>query len=157
MIDVVARFLRAVKSRAEDATGLTLPHAVAGRPVRFHSRDEKRNAQALVDLEEAYGIAGFTQVEFLYEPEAAALAAGALSPGTLGLIVDIGGGTSDFSVFAREGDTTKILASHGVRVGGTDFDKSVSLAHVMPLLGRGADIRNDIGDGTLYCPERHLQ
>lgn len=152
LIDAVARFLRTVRERAETATGLTLNHAVSGRPVQFHSRDMARNAQAEVDLAEAYERAGFKSVQFIYEPEAAALAAGPLAPNALGLIVDIGGGTSDFSVFARDGDATRIIASHGVRVGGTDFDKSISLAHVMPLLGRGAEIQNDMGSGTYTAP-----
>lgn len=152
LIDVVARFLQTIRERADLATGLTLRHAVSGRPVQFHSRDMARNAQAQVDLAEAYALAGFDTVSFMYEPEAAALAAGALAPGTLGLIVDIGGGTSDFSIFTRQDETTQILASHGVRVGGTDFDKAISLARVMPLLGRGAEIRNDIGSGTYTAP-----
>lgn len=150
LIEVVARFLRTIRERAETATGLTLKHAVSGRPVMFHSKDAVRNAQALVDLREAYAIAGFESVDFLYEPEAAALAAGQMSG--LGLIVDIGGGTSDFSIFTRENDTTKVLASHGVRIGGTDFDKSISLSRVMPLLGRGAEIRIDMGAGTYIAP-----
>jgi hypothetical chaperone protein len=150
LIEVVARFLRTIRERGEAATGLTLKHAVSGRPVLFHSKDAARNDQALIDLQEAYHIAGFESVEFLFEPEAAALAAGTMAG--LGLIVDIGGGTSDFSVFTREGDTTKIIASHGVRVGGTDFDKSISLARVMPLLGRGAEVRNDMGAGTYLAP-----
>ncbi|MEL6639900.1 MAG: Hsp70 family protein [Pseudomonadota bacterium] len=152
LIEVVARFLRRVKTQAEQATGLTITHAVAGRPVKFHSRDAERNDRALVDLTEAYQIAGFEDVTFMYEPEAAALAAGALEPGQLGLIVDIGGGTSDFSVFEQVDGETIIRASNGVRVGGTDFDKAVSLAHVMPLLGREAEIRNDIGEGTYAAP-----
>ena len=152
LIEVVARFLRTVRERAETVTGLTFRHAMSGRPVHFHSTDHARDQQALVDLKEAYRFAGFDSVDFLFEPEAAALAAGALDAGTLGLIVDIGGGTSDFSIFERTGDETRIIASHGVRVGGTDFDKSISLAHVMPLLGRGADIRNDMGAGTYTAP-----
>lgn len=152
LLAAVSRFLRTIRDRAEDATGLTLEHAVSGRPVQFHSKDMARNAQAEVDLAEAYEMAGFKSVQFMYEPEAAALAAGPLAHGALGLIVDIGGGTSDFSVFTRDANKTRIIASHGVRVGGTDFDKSVSLAHVMPLLGRGGEIRNDMGSGTYTAP-----
>lgn len=152
LIEVVARFLRTVKERAEAQTGLTFDHALSGRPVRFHSKDAARNAQAEIDLADAYALAGFKSVKFMYEPEAAALAAGALTPGTLGLIVDIGGGTSDFSVFEPNQNTVRINASYGVRVGGTDFDKSISLARVMPLLGRGAEIRNDMGPGTYLAP-----
>ena len=60
------------------------------------------------------------------------------------LIADIGGGTSDFSVVrigpqrrGRIDRTGDILATAGVRIGGTDFDSALSLAAVMPLLGLG--------------------
>ncbi|WP_106357597.1 Hsp70 family protein [Yoonia maritima] len=152
LIEVVARFLRMIRERAEAATGQTYDVALSGRPVRFHSSDDARNAQAEVDLREAYMIAGFKDVHFMYEPEAAALASGPLDAGTLGLIVDIGGGTSDFSVFERDGDNTRVIASHGVRVGGTDFDRAISIDQVMPLLGRGAEVRNAMGSGRHIAP-----
>lgn len=152
LIEAIARFLTMIHTRAEALTGQPFTHALSGRPVRFHSPDDARNAQAEVDLREAYMIAGFKDVRFMYEPEAAALAAGPLPAGKLGLIVDIGGGTSDFSVFSRDGLDTRIITSHGVRVGGTDFDRAISLARVMPLLGRGAVIRNEMGSGTHTAP-----
>ncbi len=152
LIEVVARFLRMLRERAEAETGQTYDVALSGRPVRFHSTDAARNAQAEVDLREAYLIAGYRDVSFMYEPEAAALASGPLDKGALGLIVDIGGGTSDFSLFERDGGTTRIIASHGVRVGGTDFDRSISIAEVMPLLGRGAEVRNTLGPGRHIAP-----
>ncbi len=152
LIEVVARFLQMIRERAEAETGETYNRAISGRPVRFHSSDDARNAQAEVDLREAYMVAGFDSVDFMFEPEAAALASGPLRRDQLGLIVDIGGGTSDFSIFAREGETTRIIASHGVRVGGTDFDRAISIAHVMPLLGRGAEVRNTLGNGRHVAP-----
>ncbi|WP_342077315.1 Hsp70 family protein [Yoonia sp. SS1-5] len=152
LIEVVARFLSMIRDRAEAATGETYQTALSGRPVRFHSSDTARNTQAELDLREAYMVAGFDDVSFMYEPEAAALASGQLDKNALGLIVDIGGGTSDFSVFERDGDATRIIASHGVRVGGTDFDRAISIAEVMPLLGRGGEIRNAIGSGTHLAP-----
>ena len=61
------------------------------------------------------------------------------------LVVDIGGGTSDFTLIRvgpeRAGRAERrddILASGGVHIGGTDFDKSLSLASVMPMLGLGS-------------------
>ena len=152
LIEAVARFLRTVRERAESGTGLQFRHAVSGRPVLFHSSNPERNAQAQIDLAEAYALAGFETVTFFPEPEAAALAAGGAEDGSLGLIVDIGGGTSDFSIFERAHEDIRVIASNGVRVGGTDFDKAISLAHIMPLLGRGAPIRNDMGPGTYTAP-----
>lgn len=153
-IDIVARFLAEIKARAEAATGKTFDRAISGRPVRFHSEDEARNAQALVDLTESYGRAGFSDVTFLNEPEAAAMAnRDVLAPGDLGLIVDIGGGTSDFTLFRQKGDQEiDILGSYGVRVGGTDFDRRLSIARVMPQLGMGSDIRHAFGDDTHIAP-----
>ena len=152
LIHAIARFLAMIRERAEATTGMPFTHALSGRPVRFHSTNDARNAQAEVDLREAYIIAGFDHVDFMYEPEAAALASGPLPHGKLGLIIDIGGGTSDFSIFERNDAHTRIITSHGVRVGGTDFDKAISLAQVMPLLGRGCAIRNEMGSGTHTAP-----
>jgi hypothetical chaperone protein len=152
LLEVVARFLAMIRARAEAETGQSYDHALSGRPVRFHSGDPARDAQAALDLREAYLLAGFRDVTFMNEPEAAALAAGPLDKGALGLVVDIGGGTSDFTIFERDADATRIITSHGVRVGGTDFDRALSLAQVMPLLGRGAEIGNAIGDGRHVAP-----
>lgn len=152
LIEVVGGFLAEVKARAENATGRTFDTALSGRPVHFHSSDAKRDARALDDLTECYRLAGFRDVRFMFEPEAAAIGHGALATGRLGLIVDIGGGTSDFTVFRGQADGIDILASHGVRIGGTDFDRALSIAHVMPLLGLGAPIRFAFGDKTHPAP-----
>ncbi len=151
-IDIVARFLARVKQGAEKSTGETYDRALSGRPVRFHA-DDARNAQAEVDLREAYLRAGFSDVAFMYEPEAAALANRALlDEGDLGLIVDIGGGTSDFTLFRNKADSIDISASHGVRLGGTDFDRTLSIETVMPLFGRGSAIRHAFGTETHVAP-----
>src|SRR5690606_27545455 len=67
------------------------------------------------------------------------------------LIADIGGGTSDFSLVrlsperARKDDRREdILANAGVHIGGTDFDKYLSLASAMPLLGLGSRLANGL-------------
>ncbi|MGV6847612.1 MAG: Hsp70 family protein [Marinibacterium sp.] len=153
LMDIIAAFLGEVKARAETATGQTFTHALSGRPVRFHSRDGDRNDRAEDDLRACYLAAGFEDVRFLVEPEAA-LRATPPAPG-LGLIVDIGGGTSDFTAFDCAPDgTVRILASHGVRLGGTDFDRWISLGHVMPELGRGSLTRAPLGGEALPAPNR---
>ncbi len=153
-VDIIAKFLATLKSRAEAASGHEFSHALSGRPVHFHSDDPKKDKQAEADLRACYLKAGFKDVRFMYEPEAAALANNShLAKGALGLIVDIGGGTSDFSLFRLDGSqNVQVIASHGVRVGGTDFDRKLSLEHVMPLLGKGSDIRDIFGDNTSRAP-----
>ncbi|MGJ8627128.1 MAG: Hsp70 family protein [Sulfitobacter sp.] len=154
-IAIVGQFLAEIKARAESSTGTRFDRALSGRPVKFHSADPARNTQALVDLTECYHAAGFKDVRFMAEPEAAALANRAyLNPGDLGLIVDIGGGTSDFTLFRQQGETDiDILASNGRRLGGTDFDRELSLTHVMPHLGMGSDIRHMFGGDTHVAPQ----
>jgi hypothetical chaperone protein len=89
----------------------------------------------------------------MYEPEAAALASyGSAVSGEIGLIVDIGGGTSDFSVFRMAGTEVEILASHGIRLGGTNFDHAVSMSHVMQHLGYGGLLNRSLGEGQLPIP-----
>lgn len=151
LADVTTAFLSELRQRAEAATGLSFRHALSGRPVHFHSANPAKDAQAEADLRACYHAAGFEDVAFLSEPEAAALACHRPGAG-LGLIVDIGGGTSDFSVFRSTGGRPDILASHGIRLGGTDFDQAVSLSHAMPLLGLGGQLRRHLGGDLLPVP-----
>ncbi|MEN9061146.1 Hsp70 family protein [Ponticoccus litoralis] len=154
LIEVIARFLTEIRQRAEAHTGMRFDTALSGRPVRFHSASAERHAQALEDLREAYLMAGFKAVDFLPEPEAAALAVD--GAGRM-LIVDIGGGTSDFTLCDRVGDRTEVLASTGLRLGGTDFDKALSLAHAMPLLGYESEIGAELGSRTHTAPRALFQ
>lgn len=150
---VITEFLTELRERSEKFTGLRFRRALSGRPVHFHTADPAKDAQAENDLRDCYLAAGFEQVTFLAEPEAAAMASHRMGPeGDIGLIVDIGGGTSDFSVFRSAGTRADILASHGIRLGGTDFDHAVSLARAMPLLGLGGQLRRHMGPGLLPVP-----
>ena len=141
--DVVVGYLRHLKHCAEQEAGRSLPRVVLGRPVFFVDDDAQRDAQAQAALEAAARSVGFTEVEFQYEPIAAALDYEARAPREqLVLVADIGGGTSDFSVVrvgpSRRGRLQRrddILASHGVHLAGTDFDRRVELAAILPLLG----------------------
>lgn len=151
--DIISEFLSELKTRAEQSEGVSFDYAISGRPVYFHSADAARNEKAEQDLRESYKRAGFKSVEFMFEPEAAALAAHASSTnkGGLGLIVDIGGGTSDYCLFEST-EKINILASHGVRLGGTNFDKILSLDYFMPLLGKGAQLKKIMSEGVVTAP-----
>lgn len=153
LADVIAQFLTELRERAETATGRRFRRALSGRPVRFHTRDPEKDALAEADLRACYLAAGFEEVAFLAEPEAAAIAShGMGAADKTGLIVDIGGGTSDFSVFRSDGPRLEILANHGIRLGGVDFDHAISMAHAMPLLGLGSQLRREMGEGLLPAP-----
>ncbi|QRZ15839.1 Hsp70 family protein [Paracoccus methylovorus] len=153
LAEIVTAFLVTLRERAETVTGRGFHRVLSGRPVHFHSNDPTRDAQAEADLRGCYLAAGFDEVAFLAEPEAAALASHGLGrAGEIGLIVDIGGGTSDFSVFRSGNEGLEILANHGIRLGGTDFDQQISLNHAMPALGHGGKLRRVMGPGLLPVP-----
>ncbi|MFK7763852.1 MAG: Hsp70 family protein [Roseobacter sp.] len=152
-VEVIARFLKQIKTCAETETGLAFENALSGRPVVFHGVDDPREEQAQKDLCACYLAAGFKDVSFMPEPEAAAIASGALEQSRgVGLIVDIGGGTSDFSLFETLEGGVQILANHGVRIGGTDFDRSINIDRVMPYLGKDTRLNKVMGAGTAPVP-----
>jgi hypothetical chaperone protein len=147
--DVVTGYLRHLKARAEAQAGHSLSRVVLGRPVHFVDDDAARDAQAQAALHAAAQQVGFREIEFQYEPIAAALDFEQhTTQETRVLVADIGGGTSDFSLVrvgpgraARSmlaGQPQRrddILANHGVHIAGTDFDRRVELAAILPLLG----------------------
>jgi len=145
-IDIVATYLRHLKKCAEAAAGAPIDRTVIGRPVYFVDDDAERDARAEAALRSAATSAGFREVVFQFEPIAAAFDhEQAVTREENVLVADIGGGTSDFSLVRvgperkrrvdRKGD---ILANHGVHVAGTDFDRRIELASILPLLGYGA-------------------
>ncbi|MGA1859632.1 Hsp70 family protein [Azospirillum sp. 11R-A] len=146
---VIGTFLDLVKKRAEDALGEELGDVVVGRPVHFVDGDPAGDAAAEETLGRIAQAAGFRNVSFQFEPIAAALDYEQQVAGEeLALIADIGGGTSDFSVVRigpdRRGKADRagdILANDGIRVGGTDFDRDLSLATAMPELGLGSAMK----------------
>ena len=142
---VLAAFLRHMKTTAESQLHQELTKVVLGRPVFFvdHNPDADREAEGTMrsiaeDL-------GFKDVEFEYEPVAAARDfQQQATREEIALIIDIGGGTSDFTILKvapasqtmQSGNSRdQILANTGVHVGGTDFDRWLSLARIMPLMG----------------------
>ena len=163
-LDVVATYLAHLRRCAERAVGAPISRAVIGRPVFFVDDDAERDARAEAALRTAAGRAGFRSVEFQYEPIAAAFD---YEQGTTGdenvLVADIGGGTSDFSLVrvgpkrARRSDRkADILANHGVHVAGTDFDRRLELATIMPLLGYGAFGPGEFGRAAGSAPPREV-
>jgi hypothetical chaperone protein len=141
--DVVTGYLRRLKGLAEAEAGHELKRVVLGRPVFFVDDEPARDAQAQAALQAAAHEVGFAEVHFQYEPIAAALDhESKIDHEQLVLVADIGGGTSDFSLVrvgpSRHGRAERrddILGNHGVHLAGTDFDRHVELASILPLLG----------------------
>jgi hypothetical chaperone protein len=140
---IIARFLAELRGRAGRHLGAEPRRAVIGRPVHFVDGDAARDRRAQAALAQAAASAGFDEVSFELEPIAAALDyERRIAREALVLVVDIGGGTSDFTLVRlgpgrmRQADRSgDILATAGVHIGGTDYDQKLNLRQVMPLLG----------------------
>ena len=158
--NVIGYYLGAVKRRAEQAAGRELRDVVHGRPVHFVDNSDDADRKAEQTLREIAREVGFDDVTFQFEPIAAALDyERQIATEEVALIADIGGGTSDFSIVRlgpqRHGKadrTADILANDGVRIGGTDFDRQLSLGVVMPLFGFGSAMKR----AALEVPSRYF-
>lgn len=154
--NILAQFIGYLKSAAEKTVGQEINAVVMGRPVRFRDNDPQGDRRAEAELEAIARSVGFKQIVFQYEPIAAAFAhESGVSGEKLACVVDIGGGTSDFSIIrvgaslsAKTDRSDDILASGGIRIGGNDFDKNLSIAAFMPELG----LRTAFGSKNLPVP-----
>lgn len=141
--EIIGFFIGHLKKQLEQDAGGPVERVVLGRPVQFVDDDAQADAKAQAELEKAARTQGFKHIAFQFEPIAAALDYEQnVSREELALIVDMGGGTSDFSVVRVSPERARsvvrkddILANRGVHIGGTDFDRLLSIAHVMPELG----------------------
>ncbi|MBB1607462.1 MULTISPECIES: Hsp70 family protein [unclassified Pseudomonas] len=156
--DLLGLFIGELKKRAEVVAGREFEAVVLGRPVFFVDDDPEADREAQDTLVAVARKLGFKDISFQYEPLAAAFDyERGIQHEELVLIVDIGGGTSDFSLVRlaperreqaeRQAD---ILATGGVHIGGTDFDKQLSLQGVMPLFGYGSRMKSDALMPTSY-------
>lgn len=144
---VCSLMLTHIHRQADQQSQQQAEFAVIGRPIHFQGIDgSDGDARAEALLRTAAAQAGFREVQFAYEPVAAAVEyERTLNSEQLVLVVDIGGGTSDISLIrlgpghARQADRSNDLLSHaGRRLGGVDMDIKLAIYGLMPLLGRGS-------------------
>lgn len=134
---IIGLFISEAKKRAEQYCGHEISDVVLGRPVRFNDNDDELDAQAENLLRKEAANQGFKNIEFQLEPIAAAktFQSNHHIEGNL-LIVDIGGGTSDFTVLSSDATQgNQILGTSGIHLGGTNLDQVLALKKIMPELG----------------------
>ncbi len=154
--NILAQYIKFMKEKAENFVHENIEKVVMGRPVHFRDNDKKGDIEAEKQLKDVAEKAGFKEIYFQYEPIAAAYAHEENIKGEkLACVIDIGGGTSDFSII-RLGEKLKskknryddILADSGIRIGGNDFDKDLSIKSFMPELG----MHTTYGKKNLFVP-----
>ncbi|MEO8753614.1 MAG: Hsp70 family protein [Casimicrobiaceae bacterium] len=141
--DIVTLYLRTLRARAVEQTGSALDGVVLGRPVRFVDDDAQQDRDAQATLADCARAAGFRDVAFQLEPIAAAFDyERTIEREEAVLVIDVGGGTADFTVIRlsparrlRAQRTQDVLANDGIHIAGTDFDSRLNLAWAMPALG----------------------
>jgi hypothetical chaperone protein len=154
--EIIGTYVGELKRRAEAELGQELTQVVMGRPVQFVDGDAAADRAAQGQLEAAVRAQGFRHIAFQFEPIAAALDyERQVTDEKLALIVDLGGGTSDFSLVRVSPDraskpdrSADILATAGVHIGGTDFDRLLAMSRIMPQLGLGSRTK----DGKRHLP-----
>lgn len=147
--EIIADFIKFLRTSATRELGREPVSVVMGRPAFFVDDDAEADDKAEAQLEAAARAAGFENIAFQFEPIAAALHyEKSVTEEEIALVADIGGGTSDFSVLrvsprlAMKPDRRDdILGYNGVHIGGTDFDRLLSLATLMPFLGLGSKLK----------------
>ncbi|WP_423679863.1 Hsp70 family protein [Undibacterium sp. WLHG33] len=156
--DLLSQFIGELKKRAEHSARQAFEHAVFGRPVHFIDDNPQADQIAQNTLKDIAHAVGFKEVHFQFEPIAAAFDyESRIEKEELVLIADIGGGTSDFSLVRLAPERAHlldrrddILGNGGIHIGGTDFDKYLSLTHIMPMLGLGGRLGNQTDVPSSY-------
>jgi len=134
--DLIRIFLIALKKRAEEMLGAEISGATIGRPVKF-STSLAQDELAEDTLRSAALGAGFSEVDFEFEPlAAAAFFEKTLSRPKNALVFDFGGGTLDIAIL-RLGDAhqREVFASNGIDLAGSDFDRMMIEKRLLPSFG----------------------
>jgi hypothetical chaperone protein len=136
--EIVAAYLGELKRRAEKLLGDEIAAVTLGRPVQFSPKPEQ-DRLAEETLRQAALSVGFPQVDFEYEPVAAALFyERTLTRPQNALIFDFGGGTLDITILRLgDSDNRPVYANRGIGIAGSDFDRTIIQKRMLPHFGWG--------------------
>ena len=139
LVALITPLLLRIRQSIEADVG-SVSGANLGYPVNFEGRDAFSNQLALSRLGEAFGYAGVKEQHFYPEPIAAAVSflhSNADAQGETLLCLDFGGGTLDFCVLRRQGQSFSVVATHGIGLGGDHLDQILFRDLLFPELGKG--------------------
>ncbi len=146
--EIIQVYLKELKQRAEKILDEPITSVTLGRPVKFFDDAEKDRKSENI-LKEAALSAGFEQVDFEFEPVAAAYYyEKSLTLPQNVLIFDFGGGTLDITIM-RLGDPgqRKVYATGGIGIAGSDFDRAIIQKRMLAHFGKGEpDLGVEIND-----------
>jgi hypothetical chaperone protein len=157
---MVGIFLLELKKRAEKFLNTKIDKAVIGRPARY-SMDPVADSFALHRMQKAANFAGFTDVQFVPEPLAAAFDyRRLLKSEKIVLIGDFGGGTSDFTLIRLRPESFSqedVLSIDGCPLAGDALD-SVFMSHRLnEYFGAKSQYRLPLSSNHLTMPPGVIQ
>ena len=139
--ELIAIYLRELRSRIEAQLGQAVDGVVLGRPVHFvgggQPQDDRRAEERLCSAAQR---AGFHKIAFELEPVAAALHYEQTVAVPQNVVVfDFGGGTLDITV-VRVGEPGRrhVYATGGLGIAGDDFDRRIIEGVMLDHFGRGS-------------------
>lgn len=147
--ELIALVLGHIRERAEEYLGEAVRAAVIGRPVHYAPREARPDATpeevdrtAHERMLAAARMAGFSHAALEFEPVAAARHFRTmLSTGSQALVFDFGGGTLDLTLAQEAGEgPLEIKATHGIPLGGDDFDSAIMEHSLLKHFGQGSTL-----------------
>jgi hypothetical chaperone protein len=153
--NMIGLFLLELKKRAEKHLGTPITKAVIGKPARY-SMDDVADEFALYRMRKAAEYAGFTEVNFVPEPLAAALDfKRQIHEDKMILIGDFGGGTSDFTIMKitpSEFKKSDVLAVDGCPLAGDALDSLFMQNRLNASFGANTQYRMPMSENLLKMP-----
>lgn len=156
--ELVGIFLREMRERANRHFDADVRRVMLGRPARF-SLDAEEDRLAEERLAGAARFAGFEDIRFCPEPEAAAYDFRRGMDGSCTVLVaDLGGGTSDYTVvrFSADG-RADVLATFGVPQAGDAVDGTLMRHKVARHFGSEVTYKVPLGSNTLTMPKAIIE
>lgn len=151
--NILALFLGRIKFMVDITAKQDVKHVILGRPVHFVDGNDSQDQKAQDILQQIAKSVGFEDVKFQFEPVAASFYhRQKINPrrSTYALVVDIGGGTSDFSVVDLY--NTNNVTNTGIHIGGNDFDERFASDYFMPLYGKGSSYYSGYNNKSTPIP-----
>lgn len=157
--ELISVLLKHLRETANDYYQQDVSKVVLGHPALF-SEDLESHKLAMQRLLASAKIAGFEEIEFCSEPIAAAYDYHqSIKEEKIILIVDLGGGTSDFTVCKLapgEFRPDQVLSLHGVPVAGDHFDSNIMESKIVDYYGAQIQYKMPMSQNWLSLPKAFI-
>lgn len=158
--DIISKQLAFMKKTADVHYQYECDSVILGHPARYASSDVKHQL-ALERLRASAQSAGFKNIQFCPEPVAAAYKfQHTLSSEKIVLMVDLGGGTSDFTVLKMSQHPLRpsdVISLGGIPIAGDALDGALMKLKFTREFGLDASYRLPMGQNLLNLPITFLK